>query len=311
MDPELQPTAPPPPPPPPSGMRPAQYYYLALMIASSLFAFLYRWLVAHNLNHSALMFIGLPAVLAIVLALTPQAKSLTGGILKGMTLGLLVLAPLLGEGMICILIVSPLYYAIGLIVGLTLDAQKRRRQATLGCLAVVLLPLALEGSTPSLTLPREDSVSVTRVVAAPAQQVAQALAQSPRIDVPLPALLRIGFPVPLAATGSGSAPGDLRRIRFSAAEGVPAGDVLVRITQSAPGHLQSEVLENHTKLASWLRWTSSDVTWHPLDPDHTEVTWTMSFGRQLDPAWYFAPMQRAVVRQAAAYMIATNATPAP
>jgi hypothetical protein len=71
------------------------------------------------------------------------------------------------------------------------------------------------------------------------------------------------------------------------------------------------VEENHTKLASWLRWTTSDVRWHALDANHTEVTWTMSFRRQLDPAWYFAPMQRAAVREAASYMIATNATPAP
>ena len=296
-------------PPPPAPMRRAQWTYLGIIAAATVFAVLYHLLVWKDLNHSGLMFIGLPAVLAVVLALTPKAKSATGGILKGMTLALLVLAPLLGEGMICILIVSPLYFAIGLVVGITLDSQRKRRQQTLGCLAILFLPLSLEGTTPALSLPREESVAVTRIVDAPAEQVAHALAQSPRLDVPLPHILRIGFPVPLAATGSGTTPGDLRRIHFSAAEGVPAGDVVVRITQSEPGHLQSEVLENHTKLASWLRWTTSDVHWRALDATHTQVTWSMSYRRQLDPAWYFAPMQRAAVRQAAAYMIATNATP--
>ena len=296
-------------PPPPAPMKAAQWTYLGLIAAATVFALLYHWLLVKDLNHSALMFIGLPAVLAIVLALTPKAKSATGGILKGMTLALLVLAPVLGEGMICILIVSPLYFAIGLIVGVSLDHQRKRRQQTLGCLALLLLPLSLEGTTPALSLPREESVAVTRVVAAPAAQVAAALAESPRFDVPLPHILRIGFPVPLAASGSGSAPGDERRIHFSAAEGVPAGDVVVRITESEPGHLRSEVVKNDTKLNSWLLWTTSDVRWHALDAEHTEVTWSMSFRRQLDPAWYFAPMQRAAVRQAAAYMIATNATP--
>jgi hypothetical protein len=296
-------------PSPPTPLRPAQWYYLMLIAGAVVFAVLYRLLVAKDVNHSALMFIGLPAVLAIVLALTPKAKTVTGGILKGMTLALLVLAPLLQEGMICILIVSPLYFGLGLIVGLILDRQRKRRGAVLSCIALVLLPLSLEGTTPSLTLAREESVTVTRVVAVPAAQVAEALAKSPRIDVPLPRILRIGFPLPLAATGSGAAVGDTRRIRFSAAEGVPAGDLVVRITRSEPGHLQSDVVENHTKLASWLRWSSSDVRWRPLDAGHTQVSWTMNFRRQLDPAWYFAPMQRAAVRQAAAYMIATNATP--
>lgn len=297
-------------PPRPDPLRTSQWYYLALILASVAFAVIYRVLVWKELNHSALMFIGLPAVVAVVLALTPKSKSVTGGILKGMTLALLVLAPLLQEGMVCILIVSPLYYGIGLIVGLILDSQRKRRQATLGCIAIVLLPLSLEGSTERLSLPREESVTVTRVVAAPAAAVAGALAQSPRLDVPLPRVLRLGFPVPLAASGSGVLPGDTRRIHFSAAEGVPAGDIVVRITGSEPGHLQSEVMENKTKLASWLCWTSSDVRWHALDAGHTEVSWTMSYRRQLDPAWYFAPMQRAAVRRAAEYMIATNATPA-
>lgn len=290
-------------------IRPAQWYYLALIAAAVVFAILYNLLVLKDLNHSGLMFIGLPAVLAVILALTPKAKTVTGGIMKGMALSLLVLAPLLHEGLICILIVSPLYFGIGLIVGLTLDHQRKHRNATLSCLAVMLMPLALEGTTPDFTLPREEAASVTRIVDAPAAAVAASLAQSPRLDLPLPGILRIGFPIPLSASGAGSAIGDTRRIHFSAAESVPAGDLLVRITQSDPGHLRTEVVENNTKLASWLLWTTSDVTWHPLDPTHTEVTWTMTFRRQLDPVWYFAPMQRAAVRQAAAYMIATNATP--
>jgi hypothetical protein len=35
------------------------------------------------------------------------------------------------------------------------------------------------------------------------------------------------------------------------------------------------------------------------------------FERQLDPAWYFASLERAVVKQAAGYLIQANATPHP
>jgi hypothetical protein len=40
------------------------------------------------------------------------------------------------------------------------------------------------------------------------------------------------------------------------------------------------------------------------------VTWTVRFERQLDPAWYFTPMERAAVHEAAKFLIAANATPA-
>jgi hypothetical protein len=39
------------------------------------------------------------------------------------------------------------------------------------------------------------------------------------------------------------------------------------------------------------------------------VTWTIHFNRQLDPAWYFVPWERAAVHEAARYLILANATP--
>jgi hypothetical protein len=39
------------------------------------------------------------------------------------------------------------------------------------------------------------------------------------------------------------------------------------------------------------------------------VTWTLSYRRRLDPAFYFAPLERYGVRLAADYLIATLATP--
>ena len=288
----------------------AQYYFVALILGLTLAGVLYRLLVLHDLEHSALMFLGIPCVLAIVLALTPKAKSVTGGIMKGMTLALLLLAPLLGEGMLCIVIASPLFYVLGLIVGLILDHQRAKKARTMCCLAAVLLPMCLEGTTPRLTVARPQTVSVTRVVAASAGEVAEELAHSPRLGVKLPEALRVGFPLPLGATGEGVRVGDLRVLHFSGAEGAPAGDVAACITESAPGHLRSQVTEDTTKLAQWLTWKDQTVDWRALDANHTEVTWTIGFERQLDPAWYFVPMERAAMHEVAAYMIEANAMPA-
>jgi hypothetical protein len=93
------------------------------MIAAFLFtglvlgALFYRLIMDVGLGHTSFMFIGIPVVLAIVLVLAPTPKSATGSILRGMTLALLIVAPLVGEGYLCILFASPLFLAVGLVIG--------------------------------------------------------------------------------------------------------------------------------------------------------------------------------------------------
>jgi hypothetical protein len=60
----------------------------------------------------------------------------------------------------------------------------------------------------------------------------------------------------------------------------------------------------------WLSWRSAEVRWRAV-PGGTEVRWTLRYRRRLDPAWYFAPLERYGVRLAAGYLIETLATPRP
>ncbi len=82
---------------------------LALLIFTLAAARLaYGLLVGNGLRETAALFIGLPALIAIIIALTPQAKSATGMVFKGMTIALLMSGILLQEGFVCILMASPL-----------------------------------------------------------------------------------------------------------------------------------------------------------------------------------------------------------
>ena len=288
-------------------ITPAQWYVVALVVAFTAGALLYKVLRHERLGHSAAMFLGIPAVLAILLALGPKARTATGGILKGITLALLVIAPLLGEGYLCILVASPLFYLVGIIVGLLVDWDRKKRGVSVSCAVLMLLPMCLEGVTPRLTFPRRQSVQVRKVIAASADQVEGRLAESPDLGAPLPSALRIGFPRPLSARGEGLAPGDTRTIHFAGAEGDPPGDLVMRVAERRPGYARFDTVEDTSKVSQWVAWTSSEVSWKPIDEHHTEITWKVNFERQLDPAWYFNPWERAVVRQAAAYLIHANA----
>ncbi len=287
----------------------AQWTLIALIVAFAAGGVLYRELTWHSLGHSAAMFIGVPAVIAILLALTPKAKTLTGGILKAITLALLIVAPLLGEGFLCILMASPLFYLVGITVGLIVDLSRRRRNTTLSCVVLVLLPMSIEGVIPALSFNRNQVVEVRSIVNAPADLVEQRLALSPDVTLALPAALRIGFPRPLAASGSGLEIGSTRTIHFAGAEGDPPGDLTMRVTEHHPGYLRFQTVSDSSKLTQWIAWDSSEVEWQQLDKTHTLVRWRVHFERQLDPAWYFTPLERAAVNQAAHYLIQANAAP--
>jgi hypothetical protein len=291
-------------------LSPSQWNLIFLIIAVAFGSAMYRLIVRGRLEQTAVLFIGIPAVLAIVLAMMPKAKTVTGGILKGLTVALLLSGPLLGEGFICILMASPLFYLVGLLVGLIVDWNHDKRRTTLSCLLLIFLPMSLEGSLRRLSFNREETVRVSQVVNASERDVEVALRHSPRTNLPLPVYLRIGFPRPTEARGDGLGIGATRTIHFAGGEGHP-GDLLLLVTESYPGHVRFEAVSDHSKVAHWLGWKSSEVEWTRLDGDHTRVSWTLHFERRLDPAWYFRPWERYAVRLAAEYLIRANATPMP
>jgi hypothetical protein len=291
-------------------IKPAQWGVVMLVVSLSAGAMLYHSLWGRPLGHSAALFLGIPTVLAVLLALTPRARSVTGGIVKGITLALLVIAPLLGEGYLCILFVSPLFYLVGIIIGVVVDHYKTEKSGLkLTCITLVFLPMCMEGVFPATTWNRSQSVEVVQVVQGSAESVEQALAHSPRIRQPLPAFLAIGFPRPLTAYGEGLAVGATRTIHFSGAEGDPEGDLVLRVSEHSRGYVRFETVSDSSKLTQWLKWDGSEVAWQAIDANHTRVTWKIHFERELDPAWYFTLWQRAAVSEGARFLIQANATP--
>jgi hypothetical protein len=300
------------PPPQPRRRRitPGQWKLVGVILALTTAGILYHVFVAHNLEQTSALFIGLPAVLAILLALTPQATSATGVIMKAMTLALLMSGPFLGEGFICVVMAAPLFYLIGAIIGLVTD-RGRRKQRPVSLQIVVLLPLlltSLEGTTPSLSFPRGQQVTVRKIVSGSPADVERALTRQPLFDRTLPSFLRMKFPAPASASGEGLTLGAQRRIHFAGGEGKP-GDLTLRVTRREPSSVTFTADSDTSHIAHWLTWRASRVNWHAAGEGRTQVEWTITYDRELDPAWYFAPWERYATRLVAGYLIDTLATP--
>jgi len=292
--------------------RSSRWAFPFLVFAIAAGCLLYRILVLKRLEQTALLFVGIPALLAVVIACTPKAKTLMGGTLKATTLFLLLSAPLLGEGFICVVMAAPIFYGVALgivgIITMIRTSAKDRKQNILPCLALIgILPMVLEGSRPALSFDREEAVTARRVVEATPEEVEGALSQSPQTNLPIPFFFK-SFPLPTEAHGTGLKPGHLRSIHFAGGEGHP-GDVVLRVVECQPDHVRFEAVSDQSKIAHWLAWEYADVRWRPIDATRTQVEWTLGYRRLLDPAWYFRPWERYAVRVSADYLIRANATP--
>ena len=77
---------------------------LAVLIGTVAIASLvYRLLLANGLQQTAALFVGIPALLAILLVFAVSPRSAIGVACKAVTVGLLVSALFLGEGILCVL----------------------------------------------------------------------------------------------------------------------------------------------------------------------------------------------------------------
>ncbi|MEU8148214.1 hypothetical protein [Nonomuraea sp. NPDC048901] len=243
-------------------------------------------------------------MIAVTVALTARPRSTIGMVMASITVALALAGPLLGEGIVCLLMAAPLFYLVGLLVALLVDEVRRHRGK--GPMNLLLAPLlvaaTLEGT--AVSLPR-DEVSVT--AGAAAANVERALAAEPRFGPVESRFLSLGFPRPLRAEGTGLAVGDTRKIIFTPRRSLGIGAPLeprsmtLRVSERLPGRVVFAVVAD-TTLARWLDLRRATFDWRS-----GRLTVTLAYRRTFDPGWYFGPLQSYALSEAAGYLVKTFA----
>ena len=302
------------------GATPARIALAALIAAVAVASVAYRLLVAGGLQQTAALFVGIPALLAILVVLAVSPRSATGVACKAMTVAMLVSALFLGEGILCVVMSAPIFYAIAIAIALTMDWARRRheRSATtlFSCFIVLaFVPMSLEGVTDFTTFNREESVAASKIVDGSSQAVARALFEPPRFDRVRPLYLRAGFPSPVSTRIERSADRvrwviELRggEMRLNGME-ARTGNLVLELEEARPGLVRWRAVSDSSHMTHFLMWREIIVQWEPVDANKTRVTWTLRYRRGLDPAWYFGPMERYAARLAAGYLIDSVAAP--
>lgn len=295
---------------------PGQWKLFFTVLVIGCAGLVYWFLRRGGLEQSAALYTGLPLLLALGLSLTPPDKSATGATMKGMAIALLLAAPLLQEGYICILFASPLFFGVGLIIAAIVDWSRKRRDTKgklqSAALVAIIALMAIEGTTPGTSFPREHEVVVSKLVPAPIEAVRTTLARAPVLGDNKPLFLRI-FPYPVALEGEGLGVGDQRRATFVAYKQIfwnrIEGSAVFAVTEATERKIAFELVSDTSYVAHYLGWKRSEVELTPTDAAHTLVTWRLSFHRKYDPYWYFGTLQKYAVGLVAEELIDHAATP--
>lgn len=269
-------------------------------------------MVFHRLDASAAFYIGLPALIAVLVIMTNPSVSPINATMKGITLALILSVPLLQEGFLCVLFAAPLFYGVGAIAAYIYTGSKHYKDKNKPVRAyapmLLLAVIAMEGTTESLSFDRDTVVTVEKIIAAPMDKVAAQLQLPATFDKDVPMFLRI-FPQPSDVEQVG----DTQRMHFVYNKHIwfnaRAGDVVFNISDRGENYIHSDVTSDTSYLSTYMDWKSSRVAWQAIDDTHTRVSWTIRYERKLDPAWYFAPMEEYAVQKVGEMLIANAATP--
>lgn len=269
-----------------------------------------------GLDQTAVFYLGLPAGIALFVVFAARPRSGTGIAMAALTVVLALSAPLLGEGVVCLVIAAPLLYGVvALVTAVATSLLRGGPRSHQALLAVPLLfALALEGVAGVSLLPRQGRGEGGATTSATPAQVAAALAAPPAYGPFEAVFLRaVPFPEPVAATGTGLEAGDTRRVEFTPRTTLRIG------AEPTPRHLELEIVESEvradggrvvfavtqdTAFARWMDMHRATATWTARGGG-TRMDWTIDYDRTYEPSWYFGPVQAYATDLAAAYLADT------
>ena len=289
----------------------ARLILAGIIVSVGIAAFFYRAIYGSGLGQTAALFVGIPTILSLACVFVPT-RSATGVAMKSVTVGLLFSLVFLEEGVLCILMSAPLFFAVALMIGAAAQGSRNNGRYFSSWIAfMAIVPMSMEGVTPMTTIDRAVTVSETRIITASIADVAAAIAAPPRFDRVLPRYLAMGFPRP-TSTRIEDGRWIIRmrggEMRLNGME-PRAGDLVLERDGAGDSFVSWRAVSDDSHMTHFLNWEASRVEWQAIDRHTTRVTWTLQYRRGLDPAWYFGPMERYAVRLAAGYLIESVATP--
>ena len=235
-------------------------------------------------------------------------KTRLGAVLKNTALVLCIVSPLLGEGLICILMAAPIIFVMA-VFGYLLYAWIERvsgRRRNAGCLTLIALPFLAGKLTSTPSGIRNPAINVVRdsvYIRASPGAISNDIANGAGAAGQALGFLNLGFPRPkqLERAADGTT-----HITFDpGAEPWPGTNVIVTRVSSSPDgrNVSYAVLRDGTKLSRWMTFRTFSFAIAPVGDGRCLVTQTTVFQQRMQPGLYWNPLQSFAMHQMHAYVL--------
>ncbi|MGD8785758.1 MAG: hypothetical protein PVG75_15035 [Thioalkalispiraceae bacterium] len=288
--------------------------FLLVMIALASLAV--RALIGYRFHESALLYVGLPFAIALILILLRPVGEVSWKrryLIRLMDAFIIMFGSsvVLFEGFVCVAMFIPIYLLIMLLM-FTFEwfaqraKQKGRKNLSVHLLPVLVLFSSMEGITPQTSFKRDESVSVTRLVPVSIAEIKHNLQQPMDLQTSRPWFLHL-FPMPYAIEAGSLKPGDIHQIHFRYyrwfVTNLHEGKMLLEISAVEDERIKTTFLEDSSYFSNYLQLKGTEITLEEVAPGQTRVTLRIDYRRTLDPYWYFAPVSRYGVSKTAEFLI--------
>ena len=260
-----------------------------LFLAVAAFVIGYKAITLAELKTTSALFMGLPTLVGFLIVSLTRTSSAYGMTVKASLVILCLVAPLLGEGSICILMMAPLFLGMNLAMVFLYKTIKKTTKRIFASLVMIALPFFM-GLVEKNSLEGEGEflkVSTEKVVQGRAEDWLDKIDHSSNISDDIPFFLVLGFPLPVKiATDEGQL-----LVHFD-----KGGSWKVEKTRK-DGLVKYTLVEDSSKIGSWITIRESLVEVGPMGADKTLIRQTTSYRSKVFPEWYFHPFQRLALRQ--------------
>ncbi|MCY4644354.1 MAG: hypothetical protein OXB88_07010 [Bacteriovoracales bacterium] len=259
-----------------------------LFVAIGAFSIGYEIIEYAELKTTSALFIGLPMIVGILIATLTRTHSVYGLTVKISLIILCLVAPLLGEGSICILMMAPPFLAMNLFIVFLYRKTKRAFPIYIIICVPFFTGLAEKNS---LTQNRKFlTVTTETMVEGHASRWVSPIKASSRISREVPFFLKMGFPLPTKISHYSHYEDELS-VPFD-----KGGHWKVRKT-AYENSVKYTLLEDTTKIRRWIEIKDGLVEVKELENQKTIIRQTTRFRSKVFPEWYFRPFQKLALRQ--------------
>jgi hypothetical protein len=253
---------------------------------------------------SALIYVGVPLVIATLLLLTgdkPTGEGTTIGFVRLVKYSLIIMlasSAILFEGFLCVIMFMPIYFGVVFIVYLIMLVYRHstsKSRLHLHVLPLILVIASLEGIHPNLSFERYNEVTSSKVVNLSIDQIKKNLIKPVELDQKRHWFLAL-FPMPYEFDANSLTEGDVHTIKYRYhrwfVTNTHEGFTKMMVAEVSDQKIRMQIIEDTSYTSTYINAHGTEINLIPIDARSTEIRLTVKYERLLDPAWYFDPLQR-------------------